>query len=39
MQSKTEIIDDIFLKPMTVGRRKCILVMHECGLVIGVDKF
>ena len=24
---------------MTVGRRKCIVVMHESGLVMRLDKF
>jgi hypothetical protein len=24
---------------MMVGRRQCIVVMHECGLVLWVDKF
>jgi hypothetical protein len=39
MQSGTEIIDGLFFKPMTVGRRKCIVGMHESGLVLRADKF
>jgi hypothetical protein len=39
MQSGTEIINGFFLKPMTVGRRKCIVVMHESGLVLRTDNF
>jgi hypothetical protein len=39
MQSGTEIINGLFLKPMMVGGRKCIVVMHERGLVLRVDKF
>jgi hypothetical protein len=39
MQSETEIINGFFLKPMMVGRRKCIVVMNESGLVLRVDKF
>jgi hypothetical protein len=29
----------IFLKPMMVGGRQCIVVMHESGLVMRADKF
>jgi hypothetical protein len=39
MQRGTEIINGFFLKPMMVGRRKFIVVMHERGLVLRVDKF
>jgi hypothetical protein len=39
MQSGTEIINGLFLKPMTVERRKCIVVMHETGLGLRADKF
>jgi hypothetical protein len=39
MQSGTEIINGFFLKPMMVGRRQCIVVMHESGLVLRADKF
>jgi hypothetical protein len=39
MQSGTEIINGFFLKPMTVGRRQCIVVMHESSLVLRADKF
>jgi hypothetical protein len=39
MQSGTEIINGFLLKPMMVGGRKCILLMHESGLVLGEDEF
>jgi hypothetical protein len=39
MQSGTEIINGFFLKPMMVGRSKCIVLMHESGLILRVDKF
>jgi hypothetical protein len=39
MQIGTEIINGLFLKPMTVGRRKFIVAMHESGLVLRADKF
>jgi hypothetical protein len=39
MQSGTKIINGFFLKPMTVGGRKCIIVMHERGLVLRSDEF
>jgi hypothetical protein len=39
VKSGTEIIDGLFFKPMMVGRRKCIVVMHETGLVLRADKF
>jgi hypothetical protein len=39
MYSGTEIFNGLFLKPMTVGRRKCIVVMHASGLVLRADKF
>jgi hypothetical protein len=39
MQSGTEIIDGLLFKHMTVGRRKCIVVMHESGLVLRADEF
>jgi hypothetical protein len=39
MQSGTEIINGFFLKPMKVGGRKCIVVMHESGLVLREDEF
>ena len=39
MQSTTKIINGIFFKPMMVRRRKCIVVMHEGGLVLRADKF
>lgn len=39
MQSGTEIINGFFLKPMTIGRRQCIVVMHESDLVLRADKF
>jgi hypothetical protein len=39
MQRGTEIINGLFLKTMTVGKRQCIVVMHESGLVMREDKF
>jgi hypothetical protein len=39
MQSITKIINGFFLKPMTVGGRKNIVLMHESGLVLRVDEF
>jgi hypothetical protein len=39
MQSRAEIFDGLFLKPMMVQRRKCIVVMHEISLVLRADKF
>ena len=39
MQSITKIINGLFFKPMAVRRRKCIVLMHESGLVLREDKF
>ena len=39
MQSGTEIIDGPFFNHMAVGRRQCIVVMHESGLVLREDNF
>jgi hypothetical protein len=39
VQSVTEVINGLFFKPVKIRRRKCIVVMHEGGLVLGVDKF
>jgi hypothetical protein len=38
VQSGTEIINGFFLNPMTVRRRKFIVVMHEDDLVLRVNK-
>jgi hypothetical protein len=38
VQGGIEIINGFLLKPMMVGRRKCIVIMHESGLVLWVDK-
>jgi hypothetical protein len=39
MQSKTDSINGPFFNPMKVWGRKCIVVMHESGLFLRVDKF
>jgi hypothetical protein len=39
VHSRTKIINGFFFNPMKVGRRQCIVVMHESGLVLGADKF
>jgi hypothetical protein len=39
VQSGIEIINGLFFKPVMVRRKQCIVVMHEGGLVLGVDKF
>jgi hypothetical protein len=36
---RIEIINGLFFKPMMLRRRQCIVVMHEGGLVLRVDKF
>jgi hypothetical protein len=39
VQGRTEIINGLFLKPMTVGRGKFIVAMHESDLVLRANKF
>jgi hypothetical protein len=39
VQGGTEIINGLFLKPVMIGRRQCIVIMHESSLVLRADKF
>jgi hypothetical protein len=39
VQRRIEIINGFLLKPMTVRRRKFIVVMHKGGLIMRVDMF
>jgi hypothetical protein len=39
VQGGADILNGFFINPMMVRRSKCIVVMHESGLVLRVDEF